>query len=56
VYLYSDHLSSEQVQSAHLKKISSIEETLKMLVGRFGKETRIAVLPEGPQSLPYLSR
>jgi nickel-dependent lactate racemase len=54
VYLFSDHLSQAQVQQAHLRKISSVEGCLEMLLEKYGAQARIAVLPEGPQSLPYL--
>jgi lactate racemase len=54
VYLYSDRLSTEQANQAHMEKISSIEACLKELVASIGQDARIAILPEGPQSLPYL--
>lgn len=54
VFLYST-LPSKEVEKAHLIPIESIEETIAELLKRFGPGTRIAVLPEGPQTIPYLA-
>jgi nickel-dependent lactate racemase len=53
VYLYSS-LDPETVRNAMLIPIASVEETLTTLLGRFGPNARIAVLPEGPQTVPYI--
>jgi nickel-dependent lactate racemase len=55
VYLYSDGLSEEQVRSAKLEPCLRIEDTIGALLRRCGKGARICVLPEGPQTIPYLS-
>jgi hypothetical protein len=31
-----------------------IEATLNALIGKMGENARICVLPEGPQTIPYL--
>jgi len=54
VYLYSDYLSADQLRSVHIFPISSMEETLERLVNKYGAASRIAVLPEGPQTVPFL--
>ena len=53
VYLYSS-LDDATVRAAMLEPISDIAATLAMLIERFGPDARIAVLPEGPQTVPYL--
>lgn len=53
VYLYSS-LDPETVQNAMLTPINSIEATLDELARYFGPEMRVAVLPEGPQTVPYV--
>ena len=53
VYLYSS-LDPETVRNAMLAPTDDIERTLAELRARFGPEARIAVLPEGPQTVPYV--
>jgi nickel-dependent lactate racemase len=54
VYVYSDHLSDEQILGALLRPSHKIEETVAELLERYGPKARIGVLPEGPQTIPYL--
>jgi nickel-dependent lactate racemase len=54
VYLYSSGLSRDQIQKSHLKPVQSIENTLKLLYEYYGSSASIAVLPEGPQTIPYI--
>jgi nickel-dependent lactate racemase len=53
VYLYSS-LDPTTVRNAMLTPIDSIEGALAALLDRFGPDARIAVLPEGPQTVPYV--
>ncbi|MFC1537245.1 nickel-dependent lactate racemase [Gemmatimonadota bacterium] len=54
VYLYSRNLSEQQVESALLKPCRDIEATVAELVHKYGKQASICILPEGPQTIPYL--
>ena len=54
VYLYSS-LDAETVRNAMLAPTDNIEQTLAELLERFGSDARIAVLPEGPQTVPYVA-
>ena len=54
VYLYSS-LSEDEVKKAHLFPIPSIEDCLTELQHKYGPHASIAVLPEGPQTIPYLN-
>ena len=54
VYVYSGHLSDEQIASALLNPSRSIESTLSQLLDRYGPQARVCVLPEGPQTIPYI--
>ena len=40
--------------NAMLIPIDDIKATLAALLDRYGSDARIAVLPEGPQTVPYL--
>lgn len=53
VALYSD-LPSEEVQRAHLYPIHDINRFLIDEINRGGTDCPIAVLPEGPMTIPYL--
>ena len=53
VYLYSS-LDPAAVRAAMLEPTSDISATLAGLLARYGAGARVAVLPEGPQTVPYL--
>jgi nickel-dependent lactate racemase len=54
VFVYSDGLSDEQIQRALLTPCRDIEATVAEMVKKYGAQARICVLPEGPQTIPYL--
>lgn len=54
VYVRSDNLTDEQITSALLLPCPSVEETMEQLLDRYGRDARICVLPEGPQTVPYV--
>ena len=51
VYLKSDYLTTQQIAEAHLTAVDSIEDA----VADCAPEARICVLPEGPQTIPYIA-
>ncbi len=53
VYLYSS-LDPQTVRNAMLTPIDDIGVALAALIERYGPNARIAVLPEGPQTVPYV--
>jgi lactate racemase len=54
VGLYSE-LGADDVRRAHLEPVNDIADRLRAELGRRGPDTPIAVLPEGPQTIPYLA-
>ena len=54
VHVYSDHLTDEQIRAALLKPCRSIEQTIAALRERHGPGAALCVLPEGPQTIPYV--
>ncbi len=54
VYLHSS-LDPQTVRQAMLEPAADIEATLVELVKRYGPGARVAVLPEGPQTVPYVT-
>lgn len=55
VYLFSENVSREDIRRVKLKPCDSIEATLASLLEKYGRDARICVLPEGPQTIPYLA-
>jgi len=55
IYVKSTCLTDEQIRSALLKPCHRIEDTLTRLLVVYGQSARIAVLPEGPQTIPCVS-
>jgi nickel-dependent lactate racemase len=53
VGLYSD-LPAGDVRRAHLEPIEDIGETLASELRRLGNDAPVAVLPEGPMTIPYI--
>jgi len=54
VLLYSGGLSDEQIRAAHLEPIDDISEAVAQLL-REQPGARIAVLPQGPQTIAYVA-
>jgi nickel-dependent lactate racemase len=56
VYVHADHLTPREIEMALLKPSPRVEDTVLELLGRYGPQARICVLPEGPQTIPNLLR
>jgi nickel-dependent lactate racemase len=54
VYVYSDGLTTDQIAGALFTPCRNIEQTIAKLQGQYGPDTRICVIPEGPQTIAYL--
>ena len=54
VYLKSTYLEPEQVRAAHIEPVDDLEAAVSEAFARYGDEARLCVLPEGPQTIPYL--
>ena len=54
LYLYSS-LPPETVRQAMITPTDNIEATVAELLDRYGSGARVAVLPEGPQTVPYVA-
>ncbi len=56
VHLHTDGLTEEQVRAAHLEPCHDVSETAARLLHQAGPDARLAVLPQGPQTIPYVRR
>jgi nickel-dependent lactate racemase len=54
VYVYSDGLTDGQIEKALFKPCRNLEETFIQLQEKYGQSARICVIPDGPQTIPYL--
>jgi nickel-dependent lactate racemase len=54
VYVRSDGLAPDQIKSALLLPCTRIEDTVAELLRGYGPGATICVLPEGPQTIPYV--
>lgn len=54
VFVYSDGLTDEQITGALFTPCRSIEDAIAALRTRYGEGMRLCVIPEGPQTIPYL--
>ena len=55
VYLKSSFLTAEEVRAAHLTPTSDVASTVREEVVARGPDCTVCVLPEGPQTIPYLA-
>ena len=56
VYFHSGNLTDEQIEAALLKPCHNIEATVEQLLRKYGRRASICILPEGPQTIPYICR
>jgi nickel-dependent lactate racemase len=54
VYVHTDHLSDEQIRRVMLKPCRDITATVAELLAHRGLDATICVLPEGPQTIPFI--
>jgi len=54
VYVYTQNLTEQQIRDALLLPCIDIARTVDMLRRKYGRDAHIGILPEGPQTIPYL--
>ena len=54
VVMHTSHLSDADLAAAHLEQTSDISATVAEALAAAGPGARLCVLPEGPQTIPYL--
>lgn len=55
VHVFSHHLSDEQIRAALFEPCRNIERTVERLLDEYGSRATVCVLPEGPQTIPYVA-
>jgi nickel-dependent lactate racemase len=56
VYVYSTYLTPEQIETALMVPCADLAATVERLRAKYGRDARIGVLPEGPQTVPYFAK
>jgi nickel-dependent lactate racemase len=56
VHLFSRNLTDEQIERAMLRPCRDIGATVDRLLKSYGRDAAVCVLPEGPQTIPYISK
>jgi nickel-dependent lactate racemase len=54
VLVHSDYLSADDLAGAHLESSADVADSVGEALAAFGPDSRVCVLPEGPQTIPYL--
>ena len=54
VFLFSETLDNETIRQTFLNPVDDIAGLLVELVRKYGSDARICIMPEGPQTIPYL--
>jgi nickel-dependent lactate racemase len=52
VYVYSHGLTAQEIEAALFFPCSDINATIENLQKKYGPQASIAVIPEGPQTIP----
>ncbi len=55
VYVYNSTLSVAELATAHLRSTDDVARTVRDALAAAGPHARVCVLPEGPQTIPYLA-
>jgi lactate racemase len=55
VVMHTSYLSDADLAEAHLRQTADISETIAAQLRQLGPAARVCVLPEGPQTIPYVA-
>ncbi|MDH6221040.1 nickel-dependent lactate racemase [Streptomyces pseudovenezuelae] len=56
VIMHTSFLSDGELATAHLRQTHDISATVAQALAAAGPDARVCVLPEGPQTIPYVER
>ncbi|KPL12774.1 MAG: hypothetical protein AMS26_16320, partial [Bacteroides sp. SM23_62] len=54
VFLYTDKLDDDTVRKALLNPVQNPEALISEILEKHGPDARVCILPEGPQTIPYI--
>ena len=56
VYVHSHNLTDQQIEDALLAPCHDVGAAVEALLGTYGPRATVCVLPEGPQTIPFVAR
>jgi nickel-dependent lactate racemase len=56
ILVRTDGLSDDEVRAAHFEPVADVESAVGDALNDAGPEATLCVLPQGPQTIPYLQR
>jgi nickel-dependent lactate racemase len=56
VVMHTSYLSDSELATAHLRQTADVSATVAEALAAAGADARLCVLPEGPQTIPYVDR
>jgi len=56
VYVKNEHIPDDEIEAALLQPCHCVEDTVAQLLEKYGPDARICVLPQGPQTIPYVAQ
>jgi hypothetical protein len=54
VEVHTEFLTDEEIASVHLRQVPDVADAVLAELARVGPDARVCVLPEGPQTVPYV--
>jgi nickel-dependent lactate racemase len=54
VVMHTSYLTDAELAAAHLEQTADVTDAVERALGAAGRNARICVLPEGPQTIPYV--
>ncbi len=55
IVVHTEHLSDADLAAAHLEQVPDVADAVLAELARVGPGARVCVLPEGPQTIPYVA-
>ena len=55
VVMHTGYLSDADLAAAHLEQTADIAGTVEQALHAAGRDARLCVLPEGPQTIPFVA-
>jgi nickel-dependent lactate racemase len=55
VLVKTSGLGPGEIRAAHFEPVENVEEAVRGALGRAGPQATLCVLPQGPQTIPYLA-
>ena len=55
VLIKTAYLGDEEIRQAHLEPVDDVERAMHERLDAAGPDSRLCVIPEGPQTIPYLA-